>query len=126
MPMSSDQRRSAVSAFDKADVLVGFSCKIAVTLQPCDIGYGFQDMNGLLQEREDIGREKFDPIFVQEECGYLPVIEPVFPEFDHFCGKFFLRASAEGRFPALAAEELVEKFKDLGTDSKIEGIIIEA
>jgi len=107
-------------------MLVSLSCKIAMALQPCDIRYGFENMNGFFQEREDVSREKFDPIFVQEERGYLPVIEPVFPEFDHFCCKFFLRAPAERRFPAFAAEELVEKFKDLGTNSEIERIVIKS
>ena len=54
------------------------------------------------------------------------MIEPVFPQLDHFFCKFFLRAAAQRGFLTVTPQEFIKKFEDLRPHGKVERIIIEA
>jgi len=108
----------------QTDVFIGLFCELVSTLQTGNIRYGFEHMDRFFQKREDIGGKHLYPVFIQHKCSYLTVIETIFPQFDHFFCKFFLRATTKRRIFAVAAEEVIEKSEDLFPHGKIERIII--
>ena len=109
---------------NQTDVFIRLFRELVATLQTGNIRYGFEHMDRFFQKREDIGGKHLNPVFIQHECRDLTVIETIFPQFDHFFCKFFLRATTERRIFAVAAEEVIEKSEDLFPHGKIKRIII--
>ena len=73
---------------NQMDVLIRLFCELTATLQTGNVRNSFEHMDRFFKKREDIGRKHLYPILIQHECCYLTVIKTIFPQFDHFFGKW--------------------------------------
>jgi hypothetical protein len=112
-------------SFDKTDMFACGRLEAGAVLESGDVPHRLEDMHRLLEEAQDIGRVDVDPILVEQERCYLPVVKTVLAEFDDLPGELLLGAPAVGGLAARAAEKGGQESEELVTEDMIEAVDIQ-